>query len=67
MLYAETKWIKIQARIDTIDSIPELMKDIEYIRDRQKYNLDYETYMILTKSLERIAQHMRILTSEDHV
>ena len=61
MLYIESNWQKMKARIDIIDSIPELMRFVDSIHQLQKHRLDYETSRLLKQSMEYVKQRMQTL------
>jgi hypothetical protein len=63
VLYIEANIQKMRERIDIIDSIPELMRYVDNIRQLQKHRLDYETSRLLKQSVTYVKQRMDALTT----
>ena len=63
MLYIEANIQKMRERIDIIDSIPELMRYVDNIRQLQRHRLDYETSRLLKQSVTYVKQRMDALTT----
>jgi hypothetical protein len=62
VLYIEANIKKMREQIDIIDSIPELMRYIDNIRQLQRHRLDYETSRLLKQSMEHVKQRIDALT-----
>ena len=62
VLYIEANIQKMRERIDIIDSIPELMRYVDNIRQLQRHRLDYETSRLLKQSVTYVKQRMDALT-----
>ena len=63
VLYIEANIQTMRERIDIIDSIPELMRYVDNIRQLQRHRLDYETSRLLKQSVTYVKQRMDALTT----